>query len=496
MPWTKKSLEKIKKEKFGDYLLVVVSNAEPYMHEYSRDKIVATRCAGGIVTAFEPILKVKSGLWIGHGKGSADRDTVDEKGKVRMPPNSPQYDLKRIFISKKDLRGWYYGFSNEALWPLCHNVFERPVFYETDWKSYEKVNREFAEAVLEEVEGKKAIVWIQDYQLALVSKIIKEKRPDLVVGQFWHIPWPVPNIFKICPWRKEILEGLLGNELIGFQRVGFCKSFLASVAENLEAKVDFDAMTVTYNEKIASIRNFPISIDFRAVALASRKNKRFGKNYMRKIITPRYQFLSVGVDRLDYIKGLPERLKAIDRFLEKYPEYQEKFVHTNIISPSRTLIKRYDNLREEIEGLAENINFKYRTEKWQPICILETTLPPSKIYSLYKSADVMLVTSLADGMNLVAKEYVAAGPDDGALVLSDQAGAADELAEAVIVNPYDIEKLADGIKMALEMPPEEKKRRMEKMRAVVAEKNVYLWAGKFLGDLMELDDMKKTIKQL
>jgi alpha,alpha-trehalose-phosphate synthase [UDP-forming] len=488
MPASKRTIGKILDERLKDYTLVVVSQAEPYQHDYVRDSIKVKRTTGGVVNAMEPILKANNGLWIAYGRGTAEKEVVDEHDRIKMPPGKNEYSLRRVFVNKKNLRGWYYGFSNEALWPLCHTVFERPTFRESDWNTYWDVNQQFADAVLEETEDKKAIVWIQDYHLALVPQMLKEKRQDLIVGYFWHTPWPVADLFKICPWDKTILEGMLGNDLIGFQRHAYCRNFLTSVSKTLEAKVDFDALTVTYNNHVTHVRHFPISIDAQSVSQSSKRIKQYGKSFIKKNITARgYEFLSMGVERIDYTKGLPERIKAIDRFLEKYPEYQEKFVHVNIMVPSRTLIKRYEELDRELENLIENVNFKYATATWQPIHVIKEALPPAEVYSFYKSANLALVTSLADGMNLVAKEYVTAGPDDGVLILSEQAGAADELQDALIVNPYDIEGMADKIKIALEMPKDERKQRIAKMREFIAQHNVYEWAGRFIHTLFDIN---------
>jgi alpha,alpha-trehalose-phosphate synthase [UDP-forming] len=488
MPTAKQQFQKLLGDRISEYKIIVVSSAEPYIHGYYKDKRVVNRAAGGLITALEPILRVNKGLWVAHGRGAADREVVDVNDRIKMPPGRALYTLRRIWISKKNLLGWYYGFSNEALWPLCHNVFERPTFRQNDWEAYKTVNQQYADAVLNEVgDNKKVIVWVQDYQLALVPKLLRDKRPDLIIGQFWHTPWPLADIFKICPWAHDILEGMLGSQLIGFQRNSYCRNFLTSISKILEAKVDMDTMTITYNDQLTYVRQFPISVDSQAIAQASQKNKKFGKSYIKQIVTGHYECLSLGVERLDYTKGLPERIKAIDRFLEKYPEYQEKFVHINVLVPSRTLIKRYEDLDREIETLIENVNFKYATANWQPIHIIKDSLSPNEIYSLYKSADIMLVTSLADGMNLVAKEYVVAGPDAGALILSEQAGAADELQDSFIVNPYDVEQLADAIKRVLELSKDERKQRMEKMHNIVLQHNVYQWASRFLNDLLDIN---------
>jgi trehalose 6-phosphate synthase len=486
MAWTAKGLAKLMQEKYKDYLFVVASGAEPYVHNYSKDALRVDRAPGGLVTALEPVLKANRGLWIAHGRGTADKEVVDKNDKIKLPPKNTAYTLRRLFLSKKNFRGWYYGLSNETLWPLCHNVFERPIFHDVDWQAYDAVNCQFAEAIVQEVENKQAVIWIQDYTLATAAQYVREKRPDLIIGQFWHIPWPTAATFQICPWAKQILEGMLGNSLIGFQRVTYARNFLASVAKILEAKVDFDAMTITYKDRVTTVKHYPISIDYQALARASKITKRFGKTYIKKFVTARYEKLSLGVERLDYTKGLPERIKAIDRFLEKYPEYQGKFVHINILVPSRVLIKRYEELNQEIEALIQDINFKYATSTWQPIHIIKDSLAQHQLFNFYKSADVFMVSSLADGMNLVAKEYVACSSKDGALILSDQTGASDELNDAITVNPYDIEKMADAIKLALEMPAEERKIRMSKMREIISKQNVYRWAGKFLTDLPEM----------
>lgn len=484
--WTKNSIEKLLEERLKDYTVVIASEAEPYQHNYEPQGIKMQRSAGGVVTALEPILEATRGLWIGHGRGSADQETVDEHNKMKCPPKEKKYTLRRIFISKKDLKGWYYGSANEMLWPLCHNVFVRPGFVEADWKSYEKVNREYAEAILEEVKDKKALVWIQDYHLALLPKMLRDKRPDLIIAQFWHIPWPTSNLFQILPWKKEILEGLLGCNMLGFQVPSHALNFLHSVGKTMEAKVDYDNETVTFKDAVTAIKSFPISIDYAGVSSSAKRTSKFGKPFIRKHLASSYKYLALGIERIDYIKGLPERIRAIERFLEKYPEYHGQFTYLSIAIPTRKMIKRYEDLNKEIEILADKVNFKFGNHLWQPINFLNTPFTASEVNSFYKSSDLMFVTSLADGMNLVAKEYVAAGPKDGALILSEQTGAAKELTDAIIVNPYDIERMADTIKMAIEMPAAEKRERMEKMRVIVAKNNVYRWAGKFLHALMDL----------
>ncbi len=494
--WTKNSIVEILEQRLKGYEIVVVSEAEPYVHQFTPQGIKMTRAAGGVVTALEPILEVSKGLWIGHGKGSADREVVDKHDKLLCPPKQKKYTLRRLWIFKKDIQGWYFGFSNEMLWPLMHNVFVRPTFNEPDWKAYEKVNRQYADAILAEIKDKKALVWIQDYHLALVPKMLRDARPDILIAQFWHIPWPTSNLFQICPWKEEIIEGMLGSQLLGFHVQSYGLNFLHSVGKTLEAKVDYDNNTVTYKDNVTTVTSVPIGIDYRAVSQSAQKTKTFGKSFIKKHLTSSYKYLALGVERIDYIKVIPERIRAIDRFLEKYPEYQKQFTYLSIAIPTRKLIRRYEDLNKEIELLADKVNFKYGTPNWQPINFINTPMTASELNSYYKSADIMMVTSLADGMNLVAKEYVAAGPKDGVLILSQQTGAAKELEDAISVNPYDIERMADTIKAAIEMPAKEKRDKMKNLRQIVEKNNVYRWAGKFLARLLDLrKDIKKSNSQ-
>ena len=488
MPRPDTAIKKVLTDRIQDYNLIVASAAEPYTHGYSKDKITVNRGTGGVITAFEPLFRLNGGTWIAHGRGSADKEVVDENNTIKMPPGKDEYSLKRLWVSKNNLKGWYYGFSSQALWPLFHNVFERPQFNLSDWQSYNSVNEQFADSIIEVAQAsgqKKPLVWVQDYQLALVPQMLRQKNPDLAVALFWHIPWPTADTFKICPWDKEIIEGMLGSQLIGFQRHTYCKNFLASVAKTLEAKVDFDALTVTYNNRVTYIRHFPISIDYNTYSKYG-STKKSGKTFIKSTVSAHYEYLSMGAERVEYTKGLLERMHGIDRFLEKYPEYIEKYMHINVLVPSRSYIEKYDRYNREIMSLIENINFKYATANWQPIHVIDHAIDPATLSAFYHSANIMLVTSLADGMNLTAKEYIAAGPKDGMLILSDQAGAIDELPEAVIINPYDIEMIADSIKIALEMPKEERESRMQKMRETVQRKTVFDWAAKFLNELVNI----------
>jgi len=488
--WTKNSLAELVKRRIGDRDFYVVFQDEPYRHTKTSRGIVSNRSVGGVIAALEPIIRTTNGLWIAWGRGDADRLVVDANDRIKLPPDNPQYNLWRIWLSKKEVDEWYYGFANSALWPLAHIAHVRPEFKKTEWETFKKVNLSFARIAAEAATGKDPLFWVHDYQLALVPQYLRERRPDVTIGFFWHIPWPVREIFRICPWRKEILEGLLGADLLGFHIGSYVRAFLASVAHELEAKVDFDANTVEYRGRTTRVGAFPISVDYGGIEDQAISGQDRGRDLIRELVPSPHRVLAFSADRLDYTKGILERLRATDRFLEKYPEYKGQFVFLMVVSPSRTLVPAYQNLRRDVLELAEKINFKYTVDVWWPIHLIERSFSPSDIYSLYRNADLAVVSSLHDGMNLVAKEYVAAAhPKRGRLILSEFAGAAKELTDAFLVNPYDTEQFADTIKTALEIPLKEREARMQSLKTQVRDKNVYRWAGKFL---TELTDVKST----
>ncbi|MGA8144248.1 MAG: trehalose-6-phosphate synthase [Candidatus Acidiferrales bacterium] len=470
--------------------LVVVSNREPYMHEHRGKGIEALVPASGLVTALEPILRACDGTWIASGSGDADRETVDEHDRLRVPPDKPEYTLRRVWLTKEEEEGYYYGFSNEGLWPLCHIAFTRPIFRASDWKSYQDANRKFAEAVLQEIEGAEhPLVLVQDYHFALLPRMIKEARPDARVAIFWHIPWPNPEAFGICPWQREVLDGLLGADLVGFHIQAHCNNFLETVNRALESRIEWERFAVKRHGQTTMVRPFPISVDFRenlAEAGAS------GSPYvLRTSILKNHgieaSFMGVGVDRIDYTKGILERFRGIERFLERWPSYQGQFTFAQIGAPSRTHIPRYRDFVAEVEAEGARINARFQTPRWKPIILLNRHHEHSEILPYYQAADLCMVTSLHDGMNLVAKEFVAAREDEeGALILSRFTGASRELRDAIVVNPYDIEQLSDAIRMALEMDAGERHTRMQRMRRTVREHNVYRWAGNLITDLSEI----------
>ncbi len=495
--WTAERLSVSLRSKLAESPLFVVANREPYMHVRRGKGIETIVPASGLVTALEPILCACDGTWIAHGSGDADREMVDERNCVRVPPEQPRYNLRRVWLTKEEEEGYYFGFSNEGLWPLCHIAHTRPVFRESDWEWYRAVNVKFAEAVLGEMAStQRPVVIVQDYHFALLPRLIKQQRPDARVAIFWHIPWPNPEAFGICPWQRELLDGLLGADLIGFHIQAHCNNFLETVDGALESRIDWEHFAVNRHDHLTSVRPFPISVVWEEPA-ADKKPKPVYKQQSALLNEMGVEalFLGVGVDRVDYTKGIPERFLAIERFLEKYPAYQGKLTFVQIGAPSRTHIKRYHDLLAEVEAEADRINWRFQSGKWKPIVFLMRHHSHEQISHFYRAADFCLVTSLHDGMNLVAKEFVAARDDEqGVLLLSIFTGASRELRDALIVNPYDTEQLADAIFRALEMEPREKKERMQHMRRAVKENNVYRWAANLIGELCEtrLDPREPT----
>ncbi len=487
--WTEVKLRDLIRAKLGENALFVVSNREPYMHVVDEvtglEKCI--RPASGVVTAIHPILCACGGTWVAHGAGNADRKFVNSKDKLGVPPKDIRYILKRVWLNKEEEDGYYYGFSNEGLWPLSHNTHTRPIFRDSDWQAYKKVNQKFADSVLGELPAKHPFIFIQDYHFTLLGKMIKEKRPDATIALFWHIPWPTPEAFSICPYRKEILEGMLGCDLIGFHVQNHCNNFLDTANRLLESRVDLERFSIVRSEKETFVRAFPISVNGRAEQdmRAAEVKQEIGK--IKKEFELEGKIIGLGVDRIDYTKGIVERILAIDRFLEKYPQYKKKFVFIQIAAPSRVHIKRYHDLMAEIDELIEKTNWKHSDSGWKPFIYLKRHYCYDEIAAFYKMADLAIVSSLHDGMNLVAKEYISAKNDlSGALILSQFTGAARELTDAVLINPYSIEEFAESIRCAIELPLEEKRKRMERMRQIINVNNIYRWAGNIITELTAL----------
>jgi trehalose 6-phosphate synthase len=470
---------------FGDSQLCVIANREPYVHNRkSGGKIEVLFPASGLVTAVEPIVRACSGLWIAHGSGSADRETADSSGKLLVPPGNPEYALKRVWLSKAEEQGYYYGFSNEGLWPLCHIAHARPHFDSEDWKYYKTVNERFADRFVEEKWEGRPIVLIQDYHFALLPKLIREKKPESIVSLFWHIPWPNPEAFGICPWRKEILTGMLGADLIGFHTQFHCNNFLDTVDRFLEARVDRENFSVTIQGHTCYVKPFAISVEWPArYSIPVEEFEKERAELLSELNLPPDIKFGIGVDRVDYTKGILERFLSIEKLMERHPEWIGKFTFVQIGAPSRTHIKRYQDLNSEVQELADRINWRFSQAEVPPITLKLSHHNAPELFRYYRAADVCFVSSLHDGMNLVAKEYIAAKENmKGVLVLSTFAGASRELLDAIQINPYDLDECAEAVHQALKMPVIEQSERMRRLRTTVEEKNVYAWAGAFLSE--------------
>jgi trehalose-6-phosphate synthase len=490
--WTAERLRVSLRRKLDERPLFVVANREPYMHVFDeRDHSMSVLVpASGLVTALEPVLLACNGTWVAHGSGSADRETVDAHDRLRVPPDHPSYTLRRVWLTAAEQKGYYEGFSNEGLWPLCHIAHTRPIFRPQDWLDYQNVNRRFADAVLAEMEGiESPIVLVQDYHFALLPRMIKEARPDARVAIFWHIPWPNPEVFGICPWQSELVDGLLGADLIGFHIQSHCNNFLETVDRALEALTEWDRFAVNRRGHVTRVRPYPISVAFPETTPESDGWRSPGRE--RAVLCSELgieaSLLAVGVDRLDYTKGILERFRSVELFLELHPTCQRRFALIQIGAPSRTAIDRYQQFIGEVRAEAERINLRFQAGRWRPIVLLERHHSHEEIAPFYRAASVCMVTSLHDGMNLVAKEFVAARDDDqGVLILSTFAGASHELPDALLVNPYDVQQVAEAIHRALEMTQQEQAERMRRMRHNVREHNVYRWAANLLSDLTEI----------
>ena len=482
--WTRDTLRATLRGELRGNDIIVVSNREPYIHVRDNGTIHVQRPASGLVTALEPVMRACSGTWIAHGSGSADRETVDRNDRVDVPPGHPQYRIRRIWLSPDEEAGYYGGFSNEGLWPLCHIAHVRPTFRRRDWDYYRVVNARFADAVVREATSDDPIVLVQDYHFALLPRMIRERLPKATVISFWHIPWPNPEAFAICPWRAEILDGLLGSSILGFHTQYHCNNFLDTVDRFLEARVDREQFNVTCRGEVTTVHPYPISIEWPPEPLATAKSIPEAREDVRiRLNLPRGHKLGVGIERLDYTKGIIERFNAVERLFEIYPQWVGRFTFVQIASPTRFTLAEYRVHAERVEERAREINARFSAAARPPIILLAEHHEPNAVYEYHRAADFCFVSSLHDGMNLVAKEFVAAREDEqGVLILSQFAGAARELPEALIVNPYDADQCAQALQLALTMSTEEQRDRMRLMRSLVREFNVYRWAGRMLLD--------------
>jgi trehalose-6-phosphate synthase/HAMP domain-containing protein len=482
--WTEERLKQYVHLQLNGRLLVVVSNREPVSHVWRGSQVQAQAPASGLVTAMDPMMRACGGVWVAHGSGDADRETADTRGRLGVPVDDPRYTLRRVWLSKEEEQGYYAGFSNEGLWPLCHIVHTRPIFRPDDWAYYLEVNQKFADTVLDQIKDAEApLVLIQDYHFAPLSALIKAERPDARVAIFWHIPWPNFEAFGICPWQRELLVGMLGADLIGFHTQYYCNNFLETVDRALEARIDWERFAVTRSDHTTSVKPFPISVAPEFVD----DPPRVSRSELLRRLGISAEFLGVGVERIDYTKGLPERLSALQFFFESYPQYRERLVFVQLAAPSRGTIGRYQEIQREVEDKVREINQMFQTKTWRPVLYLKAHHEHRDIWAYYRHADFCMVTSLHDGMNLVAKEFVSVRDDeDGALILSRFAGASQELRDALIINPYDLTGMAEAIRTALEMSPEERRARMIRMRLSVTDHNIYRWAGMLLTELARI----------
>lgn len=496
--WTAARLRSTLSQVLEGERVVLLANREPYIHRRHGDDIRVLHPASGLVTALEPVMRACSGTWVAHGSGDADRATVDERDRVRVPPGEESYQVRRVWLDEAEENGYYYGFSNEGLWPLCHVAHTRPSFRASDFEHYVRVNRKFAEAVCEEVDSDDPIVLVQDYHFALAPRMIRERLPRATILTFWHIPWPNAERVGICPWREELLAGLLGSSIVGFHTQQHCNNFLDSVDAFLESRIDRETTAIVQGQRRTLVRPYPISIEWPVRWLDGMPPIEAARSSVRSELgLAADTLLGVGIDRLDYTKGIEERLRAVETALERHPELRQRFTFVQLAAPSRTKIDRYRELNERVEALTASINQRWGHGAYRPIVLLRAHHEPAEVFRFYRAADVCYVSSLHDGMNLVAKEFVAARDDErGVLVLSQFTGAARELTEALVVNPYDLQQAGDALAAALHMPASEQRDRMRSMRRLVAELNVYRWAGRMLVDAAELRRKERLLGRL
>lgn len=494
--WSPAVLRSVLARKLPGAEVIVVSNREPYIHNREGGEIVLQTPASGLVAAIEPIMRACGGTWVAHGSGSADAETVDRFNRIRVPPPQPSYTLRRVWLSEDEQNGYYYGLANEGLWPLCHMAYVRPNFRASDWNRYKLVNARYAQAVVDEAKCADPIILVQDYHFALLPSMLRKKLPNATIITFWHIPWPNPEIFGICPWKEEIIAGLLGSSVIGFHTRFYCNNFLDTVDRFMEARTDREHSLISFGSHDTLVRPYPISIEWPPAAMVGQKPVAECRSLVRKHFGLADQVrLGVGIERFDYTKGILDRLRAIDALLSRCPEWKDKFVFVQVAAPTRSKLAAYTGLQKEATELAHEINARHGSKAFQPIFLIVRHYEPHEIFELFRAADLCIVSSLHDGMNLVAKEFVAARDDEeGVLLLSNFAGASRELSEALIVNPYDVHSVSVAIEQALLMSRAEQRERIRLMREIVRLRNVYRWAGQMLLDAADLRERRRILQ--
>jgi trehalose 6-phosphate synthase len=499
--WSPQVLHRLLEERLPGTEVIAVSNREPYIHNHQDGSVVLQIPASGLVAALEPIMRACGGTWIAHGSGSADREEVDARDHVRVPPIAPAYTLRRVWLSEAEQEGYYYGFSNEGLWPLCHIAFVRPTFRSEDWQQYLAVNERFADAVAEEAGREDPVVLIHDYHFAVLPRMVRQRLPAATILTFWHIPWPNSETFGICPWREEIIHGLLGSTILGFHTQFHCNNFLEATDRFVESRIDRETASVTVGGRETMIRPYPISIEWPPSAVAGQRSIKVCREAIRRRFALRQDAcIVVGIERFDYTKGILDRIRALDDLLEREPSWKGRLVFIQAAAPSRSKLATYSSLQEEAERLAEDINARHGDGTYKPVILVIRHHEPGEVFELFRAAEACIVSSLHDGMNLVAKEFVAARDDEqGVLILSTFAGAARELSEALMVNPYDTRAMSEAIQRALVMSSSEQRERMRLMRDLVRVRNVYRWAGQMLLDAARLRSQQRmaanTIEQ-
>lgn len=478
---------------FQKYDPYVVSLSEPYQHNYSLSGVQVKEPAGGLTAALDPILRKYGGTWIATGSGDADWEFVDDRNSVGVPPEDPSYNLRRIKLPRYEIQNFYYGFNHETFWPLLHTVFHRPDFIQDYWKGYRQANSLYAQAVLDELGNEQSLLWFQDFQLSLAPREVRREidNQEIKMVHFWHVPWPPPEVFSRCPWAEQLLDGLLANDLIGFHTESHARNFLYTVDQLDDAQVSVTQGNVNYKGRTTSVEYSPISVDFTEIDQTARSTQ--VKQRIQELQEYHYvqnKSIGLGIDRLDYAKGIPERLEAIDHFLSDFPEYKEDFLFVQAGAPLLSRVADYRNLTHKVERMVDDINQKHEQNSWRPIWFLKKKVDTVTIRALQRLADLYIVTSLHDGMNLVAKENLSADVDmDGHLVLSQFTGAAEELQEARLVNPYDTEGVSKAIHEGLELDDRQKKKNISRMRERVKEHDIYHWLGDFLEKTIESLDL-------
>jgi trehalose 6-phosphate synthase len=495
--WSPQTLQRLLEERLPGTEVIAVSNREPYIHNRVDGAVVLQVPASGLVAALEPVMRACGGKWIAHGSGSADHETVDAHDRIAVPPASPAYTLRRVWLSEEEQEGYYYGLANEGLWPLCHIAFVRPTFRQEDWEQYVAINRRFAEAVIKEASRPDPIVLVHDYHFALLPRMVRERLPNATIVTFWHIPWPNAETFGICPWREEIIHGLLGSTILGFHTQFHCNNFLEGTDRFVESRIDREHSSVTVGGREAMIRPYPISIEWPPAALAAQAPVADCRNAVSwRLGLPPAARIVVGIERFDYTKGILDRMQAVDRLLRLRPAWKGRLVFVQAAAPTRSKLSAYGTLQKEAERLADEINARHGGDGYKPIVLVARHHEPDEVYELFRAADACIVSSLHDGMNLVAKEFVAARDDEqGVLILSNFAGASRELNEALIVNPYDTQAMAEALERALLMPEAEQRERMRLMRDVLRVRNVYRWAGQMLLDAARLRSQQRIVAE-